>query len=167
VPSGTRGRLPVLVFTQWVSCGSIEHNAQSPWRRAVADFVRAQGLAFVRVERASDGDSEGPACHKLDYDTEVRHYIATFDALLSSNPRLDPSRVFVLGQAWEHDGRWSRLRCRNGRQCECRAGRRHGHLFQRMMGFERFYLERRRGRATTRIHDQMMKRIHFLHAYLI
>jgi dienelactone hydrolase len=172
VPAGTRGRLPVLLFTQWVSCGSIEHNAQSPWRRAVADFVRAQGLAFVRVERASDGDSEGPACHKLDYDTEVRHYIAAFDALLSSNPRLDPSRVFVLGSSLgSTTAPLVALALQERGRRVLGVGVQGGGAvtyFERMMGFERFYLERRPEAVQPHeIHDQMMKRIHFLHAYLI
>lgn len=172
VPAGTRGRLPVLLFTQWVSCGSIEHNARSPWRRAVADFVRAQGLAFVRVERASDGDSEGPACHKLDYDTEVQHYIAAFDALLSSNPRLDPSRVFILGSSLGSTTAplVALALQERGRRVLGVAVQGGGAVtyFERMMGFERFYLERRPEAVQPHeIHDQMMKRIHFLHGYLI
>jgi hypothetical protein len=98
-PSTARGRLPVILFTQWVSCGSIEYNPQSAWRRALAELVRAQGMALARVERASDGDSEGAACHKLDYDSEVRHYIAAFDRLLSTSPHVDPARVFVVGSS--------------------------------------------------------------------
>jgi len=172
IPADARGRLPVLLFTQWVSCGSIEHNAQSPWRRAVADFVRTQGLAFVRVERASDGDSEGPACHKLDYDTEVRHYIAAFDAVLSSNPRLDPSRVFVLGSSLGSTTAplVAVALQERGRRVLGVAVQGGGAVtyFERMMGFERFYLERRPDAVQPHeIHDQMMRRIHFLHEYLI
>lgn len=172
VPSASRGRLPVLLFTQWVSCGSMEHNPQSPWRRAVGDFVQAQGLAFVRVERASDGDSEGPACHKLDYDTEVRHYITAFDAVLSRDPRLDPSRVFVLGSSLgsttaplvalalqERGRRVLGIGVQGGGAVT---------YFERMLNFERFYLERRPDAVKPHeIHDQMIKRIRFLHEYLI
>lgn len=172
MPAGSRGRLPVLLFTQWVSCGSIEHNAQSPWRRAVAAFVRAQGLAFVRVERASDGDSEGPACHKLDYDTEVRHYVAAFDAVLSSNPRLDPSRVFVLGSSLGSTTAplVALALQERGRRVLGVAVQGGGAVtyFERMMGFERAYLERRpEAVQPAAIHDEMVKRIHFLHEYLI
>lgn len=172
IPAGKRGRLPVLLFTQWVSCGSIEHNPQSPWRHAVADFVRTQGLAFVRVERASDGDSEGPACHKLDYDTEVRHYIAAFDAVLSANPRLDPSRVFVLGSSLGSTTAplVALALQERGRRVLGIAVQGGGAVtyFERMMGFERFYLERRPEAVQPHeIHDQMIKRIHFLHEYLI
>lgn len=172
VPEGARGRVPVLLLAQWVSCGSIEHNPQSPWRRAVAAFVRAHGLAFVRVERSSDGDSEGPACHKLDYDSEVAHYIAAFDHVLATNPHVDASRVFVLGsslgsttapliaQALQERGRGVLGIAVQGGGAVT--------YFERMLHFERFYLERRpQDVKPADIHDQMVKRVDFLHAYLI
>ncbi|MEM8659795.1 MAG: MerR family transcriptional regulator [Pseudomonadota bacterium] len=56
------------------------------------------GLAKVRVERAGSGDSEGPPCSKLDYDTEVAHYIAVFTKLLN-NPLLNSEEVFVFGSS--------------------------------------------------------------------
>ncbi len=172
VPTGSRGPLPVLLLTQWVSCGSIEHHARSPWRRAVAEFVRSQKIAFVRVERASDGDSEGPACHKLDYDTEVRHYVEAFDAVLASNRRLDPSRVFIMGSSLGSTtaplvGLALQERGRRVLGVAVQGG---GAVtyFERMLNFERFYLERRPDAVKPHeIHDQMMKRIHFLHEYLI
>ena len=172
VPTGARGRVPALLFAQWVSCGSIEHRADSPWRRAAADFARSRGLAFVRVERSSDGDSEGPACHKLDYDTEVRHYIEAYDALLARHPRLDPSRVFILGSSLGSTtapliGQALQERGRRVLGIAVQGG---GAVtyFERMMGFERFYLERRPDAVQPhQIHEQMMKRIHFLHEYLI
>lgn len=172
VPAGSRGHLPVLLLTQWVSCGSIEHHARSPWRRAAAEFVRAQKVAYVRVERASDGDSEGPACHKLDYDTEVRHYVEAFDAVLSSNKRLDPSRVFIMGSSLGSTtaplvGLALQERGRRVRGVAVQGG---GAVtyFERMLNFERAYLERRPDAVKPHeIHDQMMKRIHFLHEYLV
>jgi pimeloyl-ACP methyl ester carboxylesterase len=172
IPAGARGPLPVLLLTQWVSCGSIEHNARSPWRRAVAEFVRAQKVAYVRVERASDGDSEGPACHKLDYDTEVRHYVEAFDAVLSSNKRLDPSRVFIMGSSLGSTTAplVALALQERGRRVLGVAVQGGGAVtyFERMLNFERFYLERRPDAVKPHeIHDQMMKRIHFLHEYLI
>src|SRR4029450_9065406 len=69
-PAGVQGRLPVLFFTQWVSCGSLEGPAAAQVRALAA----GAGMALMRVERAGTGDSLGPACHQLDFDTEVRHY---------------------------------------------------------------------------------------------
>ena len=172
VPEQARGRVPVLLLAQWVSCGSIEHNPQSPWRRAVAEFVRAHGLAFVRVERSSDGDSEGPACHKLDYDSEVAHYIAAFDHVLTSNPQLDAGRVFVLGSSLGSTTAplIALALQERGRGILGIAVQGGGAVtyFERMLHFERFYLERRPKEVKpVDIHDQMVKRIHFLHEYLI
>src|SRR5687768_15124614 len=71
-PAGASGRLPAIFLTQWVSCGSIEFrpNRESSLRA----LALRSGLAMIRVERAGSGDSEGPPCARLDYDTEVRHY---------------------------------------------------------------------------------------------
>lgn len=171
-PSGARGRLPALLFTQWVSCGSIEHNEASAWRAGLARFARMHGLALVRVERASDGDSEGPACHKLDYDTEVNHYIAAFDRLLTISPRLDRSRVLVLGSSLgsttaplvaialqQRGHRIAGIAVNGGGAVT---------YFERMLNFERHYLERRPAAVKPeQIHAQMTARIHFLHEYLI
>lgn len=172
VPVGARGPLPVLLLTQWVSCGSIEHHARSPWRRALAAFVRQQKIGLVRVERASDGDSEGPACHQLDYDTEVRHYIEAFDQVLSTDPRLDPARVFMVGSSLGSTtaplvGLALQERGRNILGVAVQGG---GAVtyFERMLHFERAYLERRpQAVQPQEIHDQMVARIHFLHEYLI
>lgn len=93
-PAGTTRRLPVLFFTQWVSCGSLEG--------AVSDQLRAlaagAGMALMRVERSGVGDSLGPACHQLDFDTEVRHYREALAALLR-HPWIDPDRIVVYGNS--------------------------------------------------------------------
>jgi pimeloyl-ACP methyl ester carboxylesterase len=171
-PSGSRGRLATLLLTQWVSCGSIEYNPQSAWRQALATFVRSQNIALVRVERSSDGDSEGPACHMLDYDSEVRHYIAAFDKVLSSSPHVDAGRVFVLGSSLGSTTAPLAAAAlqERGRKILGVGVQGGGAVtyFERMLNFERYYLERRpQAVQPHQIHDQMMRRIHFLHEYLI
>lgn len=171
-PSGKSGRFRTLLFTQWVSCGSIEHNAASPWRVGLADFARRNGLALARVERSSDGDSVGPACHGLDYDSEVAHYVAAYDHLLKTSPHLDRSRVVVLGSSL--GGTTAPLVAKalqdRGVRIQGVAVTGGGAVtyFERMLNFERHYLERRPKQVQpTQIHDQMMKRIAFLHEYLV
>jgi pimeloyl-ACP methyl ester carboxylesterase len=94
--SGARRPGPALFFTQWVSCGSLERSS------AALEQLRAltarAGMVLVRVERSGAGDSLGPACHELDYDTEVRHYHEAFDAL-SRHPWIDPRRIVVYGSS--------------------------------------------------------------------
>jgi glyoxylase-like metal-dependent hydrolase (beta-lactamase superfamily II)/alpha-beta hydrolase superfamily lysophospholipase len=95
-PSGVRVPAPALFFTQWVSCGSIEGpgNAVAQLRALAA---RA-GMALIRVERSGAGDSLGPACHELDYDTEVRHYREALDSL-RRHPWIDPRRIAIYGSS--------------------------------------------------------------------
>src|SRR5690349_22103231 len=44
------------------------------------------------------GDSEGPGCDRLDYDTEVRHYREAFDQL-ARHPWIDPGRIVIFGSS--------------------------------------------------------------------
>ena len=95
-PPGTTGRLPVLFFTQWVSCGSLEAQGGAPSQ--LRTLARRAGMALMRVERSGAGDSLGPACHQLDFDTEVRHYREALDRLLR-HPWIDPARVVIYGSS--------------------------------------------------------------------
>ena len=54
---------------------------------------------MVRVDRAGSGDSEGPACHELDYDTELAHYRSALDATLARHDWLYRDRVVVYGSS--------------------------------------------------------------------
>lgn len=98
-PQGTTGRLPVIFFTQWVSCGTIEFTRGGLSREILKTLARESGAALVRVERAGAGDSEGAACHELDYDTEVAHYRAALDAVLQRYDWLDPARLVIYGSS--------------------------------------------------------------------
>jgi pimeloyl-ACP methyl ester carboxylesterase len=98
-PAGSAGRLPVLFFTQWVSCGTLEFTQGDLSREILKVLARQSGAALVRVERAGTGDSEGPACHELDYDTELAHYRHALDATLARYDWLDKDRVVVYGSS--------------------------------------------------------------------
>ena len=50
------------------------------------------------MERASTGDSIGPACSALDYDTELAHYRLAFDAFVAGG-HVDPARVVILANS--------------------------------------------------------------------
>jgi hypothetical protein len=168
IPDGAKARPHPLLFTQWVSCGSVEfQNADSD----LAILARDSGLALARVERAGSGDSEGPACGALDYDTEVAHYVAAFSAMLRDE-KLDASRVFLYGsslgattaplvaaalQAAGHDVA--------GVVVQGGGALTH---FERMLNFDRFYLERRPDAVPPdKIHDEMNARARFHAEYLI
>ena len=158
-----------LLFTQWVSCGSIEQKEGSGGTLGL--LARESGLALVRVERAGSGDSQGPSCDKLDYDTEVNHYIAAFEQLLKDK-RLDSSKVYLLGSSL---GSTTAPLVANSLQSKgynisgvvVQGGGAFTHL-ERMINFDRFYLERRPDTVPRdQIHEQMNQRILFQTEYLV
>lgn len=145
--TGLKGSLPPLLFTQWVSCGTLEYRPGSNSGALLARFARDSGMALVRVDRAGAGDSEGPACHELDYDTEVAHYVDAFDQMLRANPGFDRERIVVMGSSLG-----STTAPLVARGLEQRGHRIAGvtinggggvTYFERMLNFDRFYLERR------------------------
>ncbi len=169
LPEGVQGRLHPLLFTQWVSCGSIELGDRGG--SMLATLARESGLALVRVERAGSGDSQGAGCDKLDYDTEVDHYINAFTALLGSE-FIDPSRIYVLGQSL---GATTAPLVAGALQAggfdvvaiAVQGGGALTH-YERMLNFDRFYLERRpEAVPVDRIHEEMRARAQFHVEYLI
>ena len=95
-PRGATAPLPTVFVTQWVSCDSIEYDPADNVQHVLRALVERSGMAIARVERGGGGDSEGPGCHELDYDTEVAHYRYALDHLARS-PWVDPQRIVVLG----------------------------------------------------------------------
>ena len=171
VPEGTTAPLNPLLFTQWVSCGSIEYRTGSGAREILATLARESGLALVRVDRAGAGDSEGPTCDELDYDTEVQHYIDAFDQVLKSG-LVDPSAVYLYGSSLGAttaplvaDALQSRGYDIAGIAVQGGGALTH---FERMLTFDRLYLERRPDAvAPEAVHDEMRARARFHVEYLI
>jgi hypothetical protein len=93
-PEGRTGRLPALFFVQAVSCETVEFSGESRLR----GLARRLGAVLIRVERAGTGDSEGPGCNALDYDTELADYRAAFDQL-ARHPWVDPDRIALYGSS--------------------------------------------------------------------
>jgi dienelactone hydrolase len=96
-PVGARGRLPAILFVQWLSCDSIELPAkqQDGWSRMLRRLAQDSGFVMVRTEKAGVGDSEGD-CASLDYETELAHHRAALAALRRS-PDVDPEKIVVFG----------------------------------------------------------------------
>jgi len=96
-PSGSTGRMPAILFVQWLSCDSIELPArqQDGWSRMLRRLAQESGYAMMRTEKAGVGDSEGD-CPTLDYETELAHHRAALAALQSS-PDVDPARIVIFG----------------------------------------------------------------------
>lgn len=159
-----------LLFTQWVSCGSLEYREDSNSSEVLAALARDSGLALVRVERAAL-DGSGPACEDLDYDRELAHYVEAFAQLLDDE-RIDAGRVYVYGSSLG-----STLAPLVALQLQDAGFDIAGIMvqgggavtyYERMLNFERIYLERRPDAiAPADIHDEMLLRAKFQYEYLV
>jgi alpha-beta hydrolase superfamily lysophospholipase len=164
-PQRTTGRLPVIFFTQWVSCGTVEFTRGGLSREILKVLARESGAALVRVERAGAGDSEGPACHELDYDTEVAHYRAALDAVLGRYAWLDPGRLVIYGSSL---GSTIAPLVAQGRPVAGLIVQGGGAIsyLERMIAFDRQQLERT-GVPVGEIHARMQRQIAFHVEYLV
>jgi pimeloyl-ACP methyl ester carboxylesterase len=162
-PAGSARPLPALFLAQWVSCGSLDASADRPG--LLQDIARQSNMVFIRVERAGTGDSEGPPCSDLDFDTEVRHYREALDRL-SRHPWVDPGRLVIFGSSL---GSVTAPLIADGRKVAGVVVQGGGAVtyLERMINFDRLYIERSGKYRPEQIHDEMLKRIRFHTAYLL
>jgi dienelactone hydrolase len=97
-PTGTSGRLPAVLFVQWLSCDTIElkADARDGWSTMLRELITRSGMLWQRIDKAGVGDSQGPACSSLDYETELAHHRLALRQLLA-RPDVDPRRVVIFG----------------------------------------------------------------------
>jgi dienelactone hydrolase len=97
-PAGATGRLPAVLYVQWLSCDSIElmPDARDGWSTMLRELITRSNMLWQRVDKAGVGDSLGPACAALDYETELAHHRVALRQLLS-RPDVDPQRVVIYG----------------------------------------------------------------------
>ena len=158
-----------VIFTQWVSCGSIEYAQGSSSREILAAIARETGLALLRVERSAE--SGGPPCEALDYDTEVAHYVDAYAELLKTSG-IDSSKVFVYGSSLGATTAPLVASALQERGYDIAGivvqGGGAETYFERMLTFERQNLERRPDAvAPTDIHEEMLDRARFYFEYLV
>jgi pimeloyl-ACP methyl ester carboxylesterase len=162
-PAQTQQRLPAIMLTQWVSCGSLDF---APDRQNfMRDIAEQSGMVFVRIERAGSGDSEGPKCEALGYDTEVRHYREALDQV-ARHPWVDPERILLFGNSL---GATTAPLVAAGKAVAGVAVQGGGAVtyLERMINFDRLYLERSGKYSPAQIHEEMLRRIPFHVEYLI
>jgi len=163
-PEGKTGPLPAIFFTQWVSCGTIEFTRGGLSREILKVLALNSGAALIRVERAGTGDSEGPACHELDYDTEVAHYRAAFKKITTNNPLIDPARVVIYGSSLGSTVAPLAAEGHKVAGVMVQGGGAVTYL-ERMINFDRQNLERT-GVPPGEIHGRMLNQIQFNVEYL-
>jgi dienelactone hydrolase len=97
-PQGATGRLPAVLFVQWLSCDTIElrPGAQDGWSVMLRRLISESGMLWQRTEKSGVGDSKGTPCAQLDYATELAHHRAALRQL-QARPDVDPKRIVVFG----------------------------------------------------------------------
>ena len=97
-PAGVQGQLPAILYVQWLSCDSIEirPDAADGWTTMLRRLITESGVLWQRVDKSGVGDSQGPECSGLDYETELAQHRAALRQLLS-RPDVDPKRVVIYG----------------------------------------------------------------------
>ena len=163
-PEGTNSRLPAIFVTQWVSCDGAEFEPPERYDR-LRDLAQRSGWVLIRVDRAGAGDSEGPACSELDYNTEVRHYREALDAL-TRHAWVDPDRIVIYGISL---GSTTAPLVASGKKIAGVMVQGAGAVtyLERMINFDRIDLELSDKFPVERQHDEMLKRIRFQQAYLL
>ena len=98
-PEKASGNLPTLYFVPWLSCDPIERplNLEDEgWQRMLELVAGIPGVMLMRVEKSGVGDSEGPECWELEYDTELTYHREALRRLRAT-PGVDPSRIVIYG----------------------------------------------------------------------
>lgn len=96
-PAGVAGKLPAILFVQWLSCSPPEQHwrFRDGWAAMVQEISRG-GYHVLRVTKPGVGDSEGPDCADYGFNYELETYRAALQ-YLRNMPEVDTSRIFLFG----------------------------------------------------------------------
>jgi pimeloyl-ACP methyl ester carboxylesterase len=96
-PASASGRLPAILFVQWLSCDSISisNNPRDGWSAMLKDIVRRSNALVWRTEKRGMGASEGN-CAAMDYNTELADHRQAL-AQLRARDDVDPNRIVIFG----------------------------------------------------------------------
>ena len=97
-PQQATGRLPAVLFVQWLSCDTIElaPNARDGWSVMLRRLITESGMLWQRTEKSGVGESKGTPCAQLDYETELAHHRAALRQL-RARADVDPRHIIVFG----------------------------------------------------------------------
>jgi uncharacterized protein len=95
----TPGPHPVVYYLPGAHWASEEYpfQAENPVPALLGELAR-QGIASLRVDRFGMGDSEGPPCQRVDFETELNGYRQGLK-LLSRVPWAKPERIALFGHS--------------------------------------------------------------------
>jgi len=97
-PKNASGRLPAVLFVQWLSCDSIElaADAKDGWSVMLRRLIAESGMIWQRTEKSGVGESKGTPCAQLVYETELAHHRAALRQL-RARPDVDSRRIVIYG----------------------------------------------------------------------
>lgn len=163
-PEGEKGPLPAIFFVQWVGCDTVQFFEDGPWIDVFRTVAEKSGRVFIRVERSANGDSVGPACHQLDFDTELSQYRQALTHFMKSE-HVDASDVIVMANslgsfmapfvAAEFPVSGMVITSGGGLS-----------YFERMLNFDRKYLAAP-GKPPTNLHPELMAQVRLNVEYLL
>lgn len=98
-PKNAKGQVPGFLFVQGLMCSSIDRpqNLEASDTRLVHAMADA-GYVTLRVDKPGLGDSGGPPCGDIDFETELEGYKAALEQL-ATLPSVDPDRLYVFGHS--------------------------------------------------------------------
>jgi dienelactone hydrolase len=165
-PQGKTGRLPAILFVQWLSCDTVElpGTGGGGWNRMMRRVAQESGLVMMRTEKRGIGDSQGGPCSELDYLTELSDHRDAL-AQLKTYDFVDPSRIIVYGASMGANYAPLVAQGENVAGVVVWGGGAKT-WFERMMTFER---QRRElsGMSPDQLNSDMKEIAAFLNAYLI
>ena len=90
---------PAFLFVQGIYCASLDRPTQPDAvdTRLVHAMAKA-GFITMRVDKPGLGDSQGPPCGDINFQTELDGYIAAARALVQT-PDVDPDRIYMFGHS--------------------------------------------------------------------
>lgn len=92
-------RMPALFYIQGLPCASLDRpTALQAVDTKLIHAIAKAGFITMRVDKPGLGDSQGPPCAEIDFDTELAGYIAAAEQL-KSLPQVDPERIYIFGHS--------------------------------------------------------------------
>jgi pimeloyl-ACP methyl ester carboxylesterase len=164
-PAAATGRLPAILFVQWLSCDSvaISDNPRDGWSAMLKEVVRRSNALVWRTEKRGIGASEGN-CATMDYDTELADHRQALEQLRLRDD-VDPKRIVIFGGSI--GGTYAPLLAANQPVAGVMIwGAGATTWAERMLKFERNALELK-GSPPDQLAREMTLRLQFFERYLI
>jgi dienelactone hydrolase len=93
------GKYPAVIFVQGVGCFPIDTPFDTTYGHVqVLRHLSRNNIVTMRVEKSGVGDSQGIACEKMDFQTEVAHFTEALKTL-KTYPFVDKENVFIIGHS--------------------------------------------------------------------